>query len=241
MPPCPHCNVDVHVKSLSRHVRLCPDNPPVHEAIRECMTDPDAPGVQLSTPRYDARRVLYGVPQSALLEIRYGNWTLAGQAFGLEPSAGRLGMHLLTPSTCPYCGKTFACSVLHRHTATCPEKPELREAILAVMRSKIYPQFAALQIEYREAFSPIPIPTLSSLRKHFGSWRNAVEYYGLQLAPEGELMELREMAKIKAVADHEARLLREDEEHAGAFKVARMRPEPGLRVNGRECVRLELR
>lgn len=241
MPQCQHCGVDMASGSIARHERLCPDNPPVRAAIRAAMTDPDHPGVQLSTPRYDARRALFGVPHSNVLEIRYGSWTQAGAEFGLLPSVDFRGAHLLTPARCPHCGKTFANSVLHRHTATCPEKPELRAAILSVMRDADFPQFAVTQSEYRDTFSATPIPSLNSLRKHFGSWHRAVAYYGLSIAPDSELQEARAMAEVQATADEERRLLREDEAQSHTFTAYRVHDAPGLYINGRPCVRLELR
>jgi predicted RNA-binding Zn-ribbon protein involved in translation (DUF1610 family) len=56
-----------------------------------------------------------------------------------------------------------------------------------------------------------------------------------------ERAELGEVEKEEQARQSERRILADDAARAHSLAVARVKPAPGLRVNGRECVRLELR
>jgi hypothetical protein len=242
---CPHCGGTFSVPTIKQHLRACPDAPTVHAAIAEALADPDKPGFALSAHRYNNRRVFLGAPGHTTVLPRYGNtWAGVCEAFGLLPPEDDYSeriANLHRPQTCPHCRRSFAASVLRRHADVCPENPALRDAIIAAMQNVAYPGFAVSLAEYQEHAAGAPITGVKTLKQHFGSWRNTVAYYGLRMTTDSELMELRELAEMRAQMAAERALLAEDAARAYMLPVARVLPAPGLRVNGRECVRCVLR
>jgi hypothetical protein len=242
--PCPHCAVEFNTRVLTQHTRVCPDSPAVHAAIAAALPDRDKPGIALSAHRYGNNRVFHGAPSATVLLAKWGTWAGVVAAFGLLPPeddyADRIA-NLHRPQTCPHCRRSFAASVLRRHADVCPENPAIRDAIIAAMQNEVYPGFAVSLAEYQERAVGKAVTNVKTLKQHFGSWRNTVAYYGLRLTTDAELLELRELAEMRAQMAAERALLEQDAERAYLLPVLRVREMPGLRVNGRECVACVLR
>lgn len=243
---CPHCNREISRRSLPQHVRVCPDNPPIHDAIAGAIADPYRPGYAVCTRVYKNQRVLYGAPCVSTVLEHYGSWPESCIAYGLTPPDGdtpiRRGVDgRREKGECPHCHREIGASMFGRHVAICPERSDLRDIITAALQHPDIAGAGVNQYAYNVQSSGQSIPRRQTLIAHFGSWAQALHHYGLSTELDMQTIERTAMAEI-AAAEREARRIVSEERNGGyGLAVAKVKPAPGLRVNGRECVRLELR
>jgi len=243
MAYCPHCGEDYGNTVIAKHTRSCVRNPKVREAILSCLRDPQNSAHAISAERYNARRVMFGAPSDRTVSDQYGGkWESVYMDFGLLRPL--VYDRMMNRVTCPHCRQEFATGVYDRHTALCPKDPAYYDAIRAALQDEDYPEFAVALLDYHERARAAGVVGVDLLKRIFGTWRAVVGYFGLQPASSDELQQRRAMAEVFAAAAEEARLLREDADHAMAFTVAKVLPESlRVRANGREyeCVRCVLR
>ncbi len=250
MTHCPHCNRDGMVEA---HIVRCPQNPAIHEAIGAALRDPQEPTRALSAERYNSQRVLYGAPVASVLLTRYGTWGDVCAEYGLDKprhNTQTLANLVRSSSTCPHCNKSFALHVLNRHINVCPENPDVAPLIRDAMEQPDAPGCAVTITEYEEISRTAAIPGPKGIKQHFGSWRAAVEHFGLRMVERSELTRAqaatqeREAAVIADVdkmseAARAAVARTYDAEHT--FHGYAVRDLPGVTVNGNPCVAIMLR
>lgn len=240
MATCSHCGKDYGDTVIAKHARSCVRNPKVRDAIFSCLRDPQNSAHAISAERYNARRVMFGAPADRTVSDQYGGkWEAVYTDFGLLRPL--VYDRMLNRVTCPHCEQEFATGVYDRHTALCPKKPAYYDAIRAALQDADYPEFAVAQQDYHERARVAEVVGVDLLKRIFGTWRAAVDYFGLKPASSDELQQRRAMAEVFETAAREAAILREDAERAMVFTVCRVRELPGVTVNGRACVAMELR
>lgn len=240
MPPCPHCNEDIGATVLHKHVGACIRNPAVRAAVLTCLTDPQNAAHAISAERYNARRVMFDVPSDRTLVMQYdGTWEAVYTDFGLLPPLRYSPK--LNRCRCEHCGGEFATAVFARHERLCPKAPAHYDALRAALQDDDFPEYAVAREVYRERARDADIASVDVLKETFAGWNNAVAYFGLKPADSAELQQQRAMLEVLAVAAREARIMREDTEHAGRLQGYRTRDLPGVYVNGKPCVAVMLR
>ena len=237
---CPHCGKDVDHGNFPKHERVCARNPVVREAILCSMRDPQNLEHAISAERYNQRRVMYGAPSDKTLVNQYdGKWETVYQDFGLQRPL--VYDRKLQRVTCVHCVQEFASGQYAKHEPICPQNPAHYNAIRAAMQDVDFPEFSVALLDYHERARLAGVAGADLLKRVFGSWSASVRHFGLEPASSEELHQRREMIAVFTTAAHEARLLREDEEHAHTLRGMRVHDAPGLYVNGQPCVRVELR
>ena len=256
MADCPYCHRE---GTVDAHVRLCPDNPTVYAAIGDALRDPHEPTRALSAERYNAQRVLYGAPVASGLLLRYGSWGDVCAEYGLEKprrNVDELIVKSHSPTNCPHCNKSFATGVMSRHAAVCPDNPDVAPRIAAAIEDANAPGFAVTAMEYAEISKGASIPGIKAIKAHYGSWRNAVQHFGLQLAEENQEGEhlrarrplsvasqqmRREVMEEQQIVAWERRTLEHDAQAAHTLHGYNPRDLPGVTVNGKPCQVISLR
>jgi hypothetical protein len=174
----------------------------------------------------------------------------------------------MTPATCPHCGKETTSAALGRHAPVCMRNPANWSRLIAILTAE--DGVGITYSEYEAMAERADLPGITTLRRQTGttSWDGILAAFGLESPEElertcakcGRTFKGRgyvlhegscggkrwvnlatEVEQESAVIEHEAFILEKDAAIAHSLAVARVKPAPGLRVNGRECVRLELR
>jgi endogenous inhibitor of DNA gyrase (YacG/DUF329 family) len=174
----------------------------------------------------------------------------------------------MTPATCPHCGKETTSAALGRHAPVCMRNPANWERMLALLTAE---DGAGITYSDYEALAERDgLPGITTLRRQTGttSWDGILAAFGLVPQEEvertcpkcGRIFRGRglalhegscggkrwtnlatEVEQESALIEHEAHILEQDKMQAQCLPVRRVQPAPGLRVNGREVVRCELR
>lgn len=158
-------------------------------------------------------------------------------------------------TNCPHCGKELSTTRIWTHERICIRNPKVRPLIIAAMTGK-KPGEGVTMSQYSVVSSDdTRIPDVTTLRRATGAhdWAGILAEFGLVMptpdvtaAPEIErtAAQAREDAMLADVDDwreKEREVIHAERYHLYGFTVCRMVPEPGLRINGNECVRLTLR
>jgi hypothetical protein len=155
---------------------------------------------------------------------------------------------------CPHCGRKMHAYQLMQHAPLCLDNPAARAMYVAALSGDVAGEgITYSQYEAKAKVDP-SIPFAFTLRRMTGAkkWGDLLAEFGLTLPAHAKTQ--RGTRRSKAVRDEEraiaetaaevaevARILADDAARAHSLAVARVKPEKVLRVNGRECVRLELR
>lgn len=165
-----------------------------------------------------------------------------------------VGCYKLIP--CPHCGKEYSSNKFPHHVRICVDAPGTRDAIAAALESDT-PGVGILEAEYRLISRGLGIPARSTLTRRYGTWGAVLAAFGLRypqrnaprtytattVTPRATLAQ-KEALAIADVAQLEAdarRTLAAEYDAAHTLHGYRVHDAPGLRVNGRPCVRVELR
>ena len=200
MAYCPHCKRD---SMANAHIDRCPDNPPVHEAIRAVITNPQDTRYAIGSAAYGRKAKAAGTPAENTLVVHYGSWAAAVETFGLllasEKPRPKREYEYAKPGRdtepCPHCGKQFrAGSFVDIHARNCPRRPGIMEAVRVIAEDASNPgvgvetgEYLRRLIVYRETKpegAPV-LPALSTLQGHFGGWDETLHYMGLLTRDEG--------------------------------------------------------
>lgn len=159
--------------------------------------------------------------------------------------------------TCPHCGREVPGNMSDMHASVCAHRPAMKAAILATITSDV-PGVGIPMQQYekrRHAHGALHLSTL--LRNYGGTWPAVLDAFGLAL-PEDQRKRRpartekqqrmtpaqREQAACADVAAQHAAMrsvLETERNRQYGIEVCRIVSEPGLRINGNECVRLVLR
>lgn len=157
---------------------------------------------------------------------------------------------------CPHCGREVPSNASDMHMSVCAHRPEMRARILAALTTDVPGVGARLKDYDRARIAHGAAHATTPIRAYGGTWTAVLEAFGLvpwespnkrtPRTPQQARMTARqrEQAAIEDVAQMEAdarRVLAAEYDAAHTLKAYRVEPEPGLRVNGNECVRLMLR
>ena len=77
---------------------------------------------------------------------------------------------------CLACGRLFADSVIAMHYSACPEREDIRPAIIAKLQHPDHPGYALSHRDYDANQPPISSVTL---RRRFGTWSQICAHFGL--------------------------------------------------------------
>ncbi len=250
MAHCPHCNRDGMVEA---HIAKCPDNPAAHEAIGAALRDPQEPTRALSAERYNSQRVLHGAPVASVVLARYGTWANVCAEYGLDKprrNTETLANLVRSSSTCPHCNGSFALHVVNRHIDICPDNPDVAPLIRDAMEQPDAPGYAVTITEYEEHSRTVSIPGPKAIKQHFGSWRAAVEHFGLKLAERSELTRAQAAAReaedaaiadVDKMSEAARAAVAQTYEVEHTFHGYSVRDLPGVTVNGKPCQIVALR
>jgi hypothetical protein len=157
---------------------------------------------------------------------------------------------------CPHCGRKMHAYQLMQHAPLCLDNPAARAMYVAALSSDVAGEGITYSQYEAKAKADPSIPFAFTLRRMTGAkkWGDLLAEFGLtlpararDLAPRGTRRTKAQRAEERAIAEtaaevaEVARILADDAARAHSLAVARVKPEKVLRVNGRECVRLELR
>jgi hypothetical protein len=241
---CPHCGNTFH---RSSHVAKCPDNPAIRATVAQLLTDASNGGCIVSEQTYTTRAQSCGLPVPCRQTLRnlHGSWDNVAVAFGLPDRTDKPP----TLKVCEHCGQPCHPKVIAAHEAHCLHRPDVKALVRRYAEGDM-PGVAVGIREYRDrvevANRTAPkgqrAPAVQTLRQHLGVWAAIVNWCGLitedQAIDRQSAIEVqKEIAQMAA----ERALLAQDAERAYMLPVLEVRPAPGLRVNGRECVRCVLR
>lgn len=209
MAYCPHCKRD---GMAEKHIDRCPDNPPVHEAIRSALTDQTNHIYAIGSTRYGMIAAARGVPAETTLVIHYGSWGATVEAFGLlrankkprTSTTRERNQPSVNTAPCCHCGAHYRVGAyLDKHELMCLLRPEILQAVRALVEDADAPGvgvdsivYDRRRIEYN-ATKPEGAPLLPapwSYRKHFGEWIGLLHHLGFVTREEA--------ADAKAAADN---------------------------------------
>lgn len=165
--------------------------------------------------------------------------------------------HNYLMTTCPHCGREVPRNMAAMHESVCAHRPEMKARILAALTSDVAGVGVKMSVYERAAKSRGAPPVSTLLRNFGGTWLAVLESFGLDVpsdarkrraartpAQQRMTAKQREAAAIEETDAERAiaqAVLREERDRQYGITVCRVDPEPGLRINGRECVRLVLR
>ena len=175
--PCPHCERELHKWSSAQHVRACPKRPEIAQRMRETLTRSDGSAVSLE--EYAQRAAGTDLPGLGALRRVFGSWHAVCAYFGA--GAQRVTQVCNDTFACPHCGRVCKPYTFDRHCATCPERPEIADALRAALTSAEDGCLASHD-EYDVARAP-DLPCATVLNRHYGGWANVAARYGLPLRP----------------------------------------------------------
>jgi len=143
------------------------------------------------------------------------------------------------------------------HDSVCAKHPDIRARTLTALTSSV-PGVGKTWKEYDRtyrALRALSVPTL--LRQYAPTWAGVLDAFGLEVPPDARkrrpartekqrrmTAQQREQAACDDVAAQRAAaraVLDAERDRQYGIEVCRVVPEPGLRINGNECVRLILR
>ncbi len=159
-------------------------------------------------------------------------------------------------TTCPHCGKELSTIRIWTHERICIRNPKVRPLIIAAMTGARGGEGVTVSQYSAISSDDTRIPDVTTLRRATGArdWAGVLAAFGLvpqtpdaPPAEEPAAVTAAQKAEAAALADvddwreqaHE--VLRQERYHLYGFTVCKVTPEPGLRINGNECVRLTLR
>lgn len=199
MAYCPHCNRDGMAPA---HIDRCPDNPPVHAAIRAVLTNPTDARYAVGSTRYGMIAASHGVPAEATLIIHYGSWGAAVEAFGLllasaKPRASTSRL-LKQPGRdtqpCRHCGGHYrAGAYLDKHELACNLRPEIMQVVRLQVEDTDNPGVGVDSVTYNKrrivynATKPDDAPPLPGPRAFdaaFRGWDFLLHHFGLVTSEE---------------------------------------------------------
>lgn len=151
--------------------------------------------------------------------------------------------------TCAYCNCDLWYGKLESHQDACIRNPAVESRLIAALTSDtpgVGVSCENYRLTYREKNAPAP----ATLNRHFGNaWGDVLAAFGLKVPARTYVrrQDARTAVERQAEQDMDAwrnqmrEVVRSERYHLYGFTVCRITPEPGLRINGRECVRMELR
>lgn len=158
--------------------------------------------------------------------------------------------------SCPFCGRAYGANKYPTHIRTCVDAPAIREALAAALESNT-PGVGITESEYRLISRDRGTPACSTIRRRYGMWADVLAVFGLtypqrnaprtytteQASPRMTLAqkEALAIADVDAMSDAMRAQLASDYEAAHTLHGYRVHDMPGVTVNGRPCVRVELR
>lgn len=160
-------------------------------------------------------------------------------------------------TNCPHCGKELSTIRIWTHERICIHNPKVRPLIVAAMMGKHDGEGVTMSQYAARAAGDISIPDVTTLRRATGArdWAGVLAEFGLVPQPvepkdipspdrpltPAQLEERAAMADVDKWREQARAILRAERYHLYGFTVCRVNLEPGLRINGNECVRLEIR
>jgi hypothetical protein len=193
-----YCRYCKRITISPQHEDRCPDNPAVHAAIQAAITDPSAPAYAISSNRYARQAKAAGVPSEGTLNMHYGSWACAVEAFGLllavdkprqQVQEGAARRVTGDRAPCPHCNREYrAGDHLRKHTLYCPQRPGIMELVRSLVEDADKPGVGIdsgeylRRLEHYRSSRPLDmpaLPALSTIEKHFGGWGKMLGFLGL--------------------------------------------------------------
>lgn len=156
---------------------------------------------------------------------------------------------------CRYCGREL--SRMDIHERVCIKNPTVRSAIIAALTGATPGEGVTAARYAARSSGDLSIPDVGTLRRATGArdWAGVLAEFGLVPQPvepkdapspdrpltPAQLEERAAMADVDTWREKARAILRAERYHLYGFTVCRVNLEPGLRINGNECVRLEIR